>query len=283
MVIATSNSHIVYMSTDVVVKIIDASRHTRLEREIALAPHLPIGVMPPVLASGLYRLDSRDLRYACYERVPGTTPGMGMPDVDSVTARLLAEQAARRLVELHRWTPSAHAEQTLGEPLDHGGFVNRAALLAKVESLAALDRDAAIPSPLLDGLMAIAEHAPLQALVDIPVHADCHWGNWLALDRNVTALLDFEWARFGEPIDDWFFLARFSGPHVELVLDVIAREANTPREVLRAGCEVRDAAHLANDLCVALEHPGGRARMAAQRIHALEELVVGRYWWRGAN
>jgi hypothetical protein len=39
----------------------------------------------------------------------------------------------------------------------------------------------------------------------------------------VTALLDFEWARFGEPADDWFFLARFSGPHMEAVLDVIAR------------------------------------------------------------
>jgi len=46
--------------------------------------------------------------------------------------------------------------------------------------------------------------------VIVPVHADCHWGNWLVHERTVTALLDFEWARFGEPADDWLFLAGFS-------------------------------------------------------------------------
>jgi aminoglycoside phosphotransferase (APT) family kinase protein len=112
------------------------------------------------------------------------------------------------------------------------------------------------------------------------VHADCHWGNWLACDQSVTALLDFEWARLGEPADDWFFLARFSGPHMETVLDVIARATTTSREILRAQCEVRDAAYLASDLRVALEHPDARAGMAADRLRTLEELIVGRYWWR---
>ncbi len=27
---------------------------------------------------------------------------------------------------------------------------------------------------------------------DLPVHADRDWGNWLADDQNVNALLDFE-------------------------------------------------------------------------------------------
>jgi len=36
-----SSSHDVYVSPDVVVKIIDAARHSRLDREIALASHLP--------------------------------------------------------------------------------------------------------------------------------------------------------------------------------------------------------------------------------------------------
>lgn len=49
----------------------------------------------------------------------------------------------------------------------------------------------------------------------------------------MTALLDFEWARFGEPADDWFFLARFSGPHTETV-PVVARAAATSVETLRA-------------------------------------------------
>jgi aminoglycoside phosphotransferase (APT) family kinase protein len=199
--------------------------------------------------------------------------------VDSVTARLLAEQAVQRLGGLHSWMPAGHAGQTLGGPLDHGGFVSRDALFAEVENLAALDRDGIVSRHLLDGLTAIAERAPLHARAVVPVHADCHWGNWLAYDRSVTALLDFEWARFGEPADDWFFLARFSGPHMETVLDVIARATTTSLETLRAQCEVRDAAYLASDLRAALDHPGARAPMAADRLRGLEELIDGRYWW----
>lgn len=136
-----------------------------------------------------------------------------------------------------------------------------------------------MPRPLLDGLTAIAERAPRHARAVVPVHADCHWGNWLACDQSVTALLDFEWARFGEPADDWFFLARFSGPHTEAVLDVIARATAASVETLRAQCEVRDAAYLASDLRLALEHPGFPAGMAADRLRGLEELITGRYWW----
>jgi hypothetical protein len=275
-----SSSHHVYVSSDVVVKIIDAAGHSRLDREIALAPHLPAGLTAPFLGGGLGRLGTRDVRYACYARVPGTAPGMGMPGVDGVTARLLAEQAVQRLGGLHSWMPAVRAGQTLGEPLDHGGFVSQAALLAGIENLAALDRDGIVSRQLLDGLTAVARRAPLRARAVVPVHADCHWGNWLAYGHNVTALLDFEWARFGEPADDWFFLARFSGPHMETVLDVIARATATPAETLRAQCEVRDAAYLASDLRAALERPGFPASTAADRLRGLEELIVERYWWR---
>ena len=204
---------------------------------------------------------------------------MGMPGVDGVTARLLAEEAVRRLEALHSWVPAGNAGQTLRESLDHGGFVGQAALFAEIKNLAALGREATLPRHLLNGLMAIAERAPLHASAVVPVHADCHWGNWLARDRSVTALLDFEWARFGEPADDWFFLARFSGRHMEAVLDVIARETTTSAETLRAQCEVRDAAYLAADLRLAFEHPGFPAEVAGDRLRGLEELIVGRYWW----
>jgi aminoglycoside phosphotransferase (APT) family kinase protein len=280
MATAESSSHHVYVGSDAVVKIIDAGGHSRLDREIALAPHLPAGLTAPLLGSGLCRLGTREVRYACYAHVPGTAPGMGMPGVDSGTARLLAGQAVQRLSVLHSWMPAGHAEQTLREPLDHGGFVSQAALFAEVENLAARDRDGIVPRHLLNGLTAIAERAPLHARAVVPVHADCHWGNWLASDRSVTALLDFEWARFGEPADDWFFLARFSGPHMETVLDVIARATTTSLETLRAECELREAAHLASDLRAALERPGARAPMAADRLRELEELIDGHYWWR---
>jgi hypothetical protein len=278
-----SSSHEVYLGRDVVVKIIDAARHSRLNREIALASHLPAGLTAPLLDSGLWPLGTRKIRYACYARMPGAAPGMGLPGVDGETARLLAEEAVKRLDGLHNWVPAGDAERTLREPLDHGGFVSQAALLAEVENLAAVDRDGVIPVRLLDGLTAIAERASLPARTVVPVHADCHWGNWLAFNRRVTALLDFEWARFGEPTDDWFFLARFSGPHMETVLDVIARATTIPLEALRAQCEVREAAHLASDLRLALERPDFPSGMAADRLRGLEELIVGRYWWRHAR
>lgn len=278
-----SSSHRVYVSPDVVVKIIDVAAHARLDREVALAPDLPAGLTAPLLGSGLRRVGTREVRYACYARAPGSAPGMGMPGVDRETAQLLAADAVRRLGALHSWTPSGPAEHTLREPLDHGGFVGRAALLAEIDNLAALDTGGTVPRRLLDGLMAIADRAPLAAQAVIPVHADCHWDNWLARDRSVTALLDFEWARFGEPADDWFFLARFSGPHVQTVLNVIARATATPQAALRAQCEVREAAHLTSDLRSGLERPGLRAGMIADRLRALEELIVGHYWWRGAR
>src|ERR1700739_4765310 len=113
----------------------------------ALAPHPPLPprpraaaparVTPPLLGSGLYRLGTGEFRYACYPRVPETAPGMGMPGVDGVTARLLAEEGVERLPALHSWMPAGHAGQTLRQPLDHGGFVSQAALVAEIESLAA--------------------------------------------------------------------------------------------------------------------------------------------------
>jgi hypothetical protein len=216
-----SGSHRVYLGPDVVVKIIDVTAHARLDREIALAADLPVGLAAPLLGSGVRRLGAGEVRYACYARVPGTAPGMGLPGLDRATAQRLAQSAVRWLGALHGWTPSGSAERTLRESLDHGGFTGRA------------------------------------------------------------ALLDFEWARFGEPADDWLFLARFSGPHADVVLDVIADATATGRETLRAQCEVREAAHLASDLRSGLERPGPRAAMIADRLRALAELIDGRYWWRG--
>ncbi|HWD96755.1 MAG TPA: hypothetical protein VG246_10075, partial [Acidimicrobiales bacterium] len=65
-----SDSNSVYMSADVVIKIIDEGGHSRLEREIALAPHLPVGLAATLLASGHYVLGTHNIRYARYARVP---------------------------------------------------------------------------------------------------------------------------------------------------------------------------------------------------------------------
>jgi Phosphotransferase enzyme family len=276
----SSRSHHVFVSSDVVVKLIEAERHSRLDREVALAPDLPFGLTPPLLASGSWPVGVGDVRYACYRRAQGSSPGMCLPGIDELTACKLAELALQQLNRMHGWIPVAEADQTLREPLDHGGFVGRAALMARLECLADRDRNGIVAGHLLEGVATIAERAPLRAAATVPVHADCHWGNWLASKGKVTALLDFEWARFGEPADDWFFLLRFSGPHMEAVLDVVSSETGFAKEPLRAECEIRDAAHLVSDLCTSVERGDTSSPMVDDRLRGLEELIVERYWWR---
>ena len=273
---AESLSHHVYVGADIVVKIIDSGRNTRLDREIALAPHLPRGLTAPLLAGGLEVVGGREIRYACYARMPGATPGMDLPGVDEATARSLAEQAVQRLGTLHGWTPPASVRLTLAEELDDGGFAGRAPLAALIEKL-----PAAVPSVLLDGLAALAESAPAHVNRSVPVHADSHWGNWLADDGRVTTLLDFEWARFGEPLDDWFFVISLSGGHRDAVLDVVTRETEIDPEALRAGCELRHATYLAADILLALSHPDDvPAGMLDHRLRGLNDIVAERCWWR---
>ena len=225
----------VFVGEDVVVKIIHADAYSGLHREIALAPVLPAGITAPLLASG----EHEDLRYACFIRMPGASPGLHLPNTDVATARNLAEQAVGRLERLHAWQPDS--TETLTEELDHGGFIGRAAFQEDIERLERADRDGVVPAHLIKGLREIAERAPDRVDAAVPVHGDCDWENWLADGDTVTALLDFESARLAEPTDDWFFLIRFSGPHLAAVLDVVTEHTAIPEDELRAACEVREA------------------------------------------
>lgn len=275
-----SASHQVFVGSTVVVKIIDATEHARLDREVAVALDLPVGLSAPVLAHGRYPTGGGDVRYACLARVPGTSPGMGLSGVDRVTALRWAHHAVQQLQRLHEWTPAGPTAAILAEPLDHGGFVSRSQLLEKIEAVRALDREKTVPRKVIDGLTAIADRAPQHAERVVPVHADCHWGNWLVHDKSVTALLDFEWARFGEPAEDWMFLSRFSGPHMQTVLNVITEITATPLATLRAACEVREAAYVISDLRLKLQDLHGTAPSTARNIRELEEIVIDRSWWR---
>jgi len=270
-----SRSHQVFVGAAVVVKLIEAADHSRLDREVALAVDLPVGLTAPVLASGRHQTGAGEVRYVCLARLPGAAPGMGLPGVGRTTAVRWARQAVRQLRRLHAWTPGAAAAETLREQLDHGGFAGRSQLLATIDRVR--DLDGGVPRQLLDRLAEIADGAPERVSVDVPVHADCHWDNWLVHDQDVTALLDFEWARFGEPADDWMFVARFSGPYLQDVLGVIAEETATPLDELRAACEIREISHLAADLGIALRSSYGRP--AAVILGELAELVSDRSWW----
>jgi hypothetical protein len=271
-----SQSHYVFMGAAIVVKVIDAGGHSRLDREIALGPDLPPGLSAPVLASGRQTTEAGDIRYACVARLPGRSPGMGLAGVDRETARRWAKQAVEKLQQLHAWSPGPPAAAVLREHLDHGGFVGRTDL-QKVISTLTVD---VISPAVLDGLTAIADRAPDHAGATVPVHADCHWGNWLVHQDKVTALLDFEWARFGEPADDWMFLSRFSGSHRQTVLAVIAEATGTPLSTLRAACEVREAAYLTSDLLLALDDRHTHRDEAQAIVHDLRTMAVDRSWWQ---
>ena len=260
----------VFVGEDVVVKVVHADGHSGLHREIALVPMLPAGITVPLLASGEYK----DLRYACFIRMPGESPGLHLPNTDAATARKLAEQAVERLERLHTWQPDS--TETLTEELDHGGFTGREAFQQEIERLERADRDGVVPAHIIKGLKEIAERAPDRAEASIPVHGDCDWANWLAQGETVTALLDFEWARLAEPTEDWFFLIRFSGPHMAAVLDVVTEHTAIPEDELRDACEVREASYVTSDVRLRLE---GKPNAGVGSIADLTELIDGRFWW----
>lgn len=274
--LAASGSHHVYVSDPAVVKIIDAADHTRLDREIAIAADLPSGISAELLASGRTAVADRAVRYACFRTAAGRSPGMGLPTTDEETALALAEQAVGVLQRVHAWKPGPRADEVLREPIDHGGFRGRAALQAAVAQLGDV-----LPSlgPVIHRrLRRIADGAPLRAETTVPVHADCHWGNWLANGPTVTALLDLEWARYGTPLDDWFFLSRFSGPHQAAVLHRIAALTGSSLDALRAECEVREVAYLVSDLLLEQADPRSDGE-PGELVDDLAAVAVHRSWW----
>lgn len=261
----------VFLGKDVVVKIIHVDAYSGLHREIALAPMLPAGITAPLLASG----EHEDLRYACFARVPGASPGLWLPNTDAATARRLAAQAMERLDRLHAWQPDADSTETLTNEIYHGGFTGREAFREEIERLAQVDQDGVVPAHLIKGLEEIAERAPDQLQRAVPVHGDCDWDNWLADGDTVTALLDFESARLAEPIDDWFFLIRTGGPHMTAVLDVVTEHTAVPEDELRAACEMRHANYVISDVRLRLQG----FNVGVGSVSHLMEIIDDRLWW----
>lgn len=261
----------VFLGENVVVKIIHVDAYSGLHREIALVPMLPAGITAPFLASG----EHEDLRYACFVRMPGASPGLWLPDTDAATARKLAAQAMERLDRLHAWQPDAGSTETLTKEIYHGGFTGREAFQEEIERLAQVDQDGVVPAHLIKGLNEIAERAPDQLQRAVPVHGDCDWANWLADGDTITALLDFESARLAEPVDDWFFLIRTGGPHMTAVLDIVTEHTAIPEDELRAACEMRHANYVISDIRLRLQGFNG----GVGSVSHLVEIIDDRFWW----
>jgi hypothetical protein len=261
----------VFLGEDVVVKIIHVDAYSGLHREIALAPMLPAGITSPLLASG----EQDDLRYACFARMPGASPGLWLPHTDAGTARKLAAQALERLDRLHAWQPDPDSIETLTKEQYHGGFTGREAFQEEIERLAQVDEVGAVSAHLIKGLKEIAERAPDQLRRAVPVHGDCDWQNWLADGDTITALLDLESARLAEPVDDWFFLIRTSGPHMTAILDIVTEHAAVPEDELRAACETRHANYVISDVRLRLQG----FNVGVGSVSDLVQIIDGRFWW----
>jgi hypothetical protein len=262
----------VFLGDEVVVKLIHVDGHSGLHREIALVPMLPAGITAPLLASGEYE----DLRYACFVRMPGLSPGLHLPNADAATARSLVEQAIERLDRLHAWQPDSASTETLTKEVYHGGFTGREAFQEEIEHLEKADQDGAVPTYLVRGLKEIAARAPEWLQRAVPVHGDCDWENWLAEGDTITALLDFESARLAEPTDDWYFLIRYSGPDMTAALDVVTEHTAIPEDDLRAACELRQANYVVSDLRRRLQG----FNVGIGNVSHLVEIIDDRYWWQ---
>ncbi|SDP56359.1 Phosphotransferase enzyme family protein [Klenkia soli] len=271
-----SLSQSVFLGADVVLKVsTSAEQGGRLDRETGLLPHLPQGLTAPLLAAGTADLGGTTIRYACQTRVPGSAPGIDLPTADETSVRRWAVQAIGMLDLLHGWQPDDDAGRILGDGVDDGSFAGRAPLEQDIDALSATG---ILSDRTVDGLAAVAARAPRRRRSDVPVHADCHWGNWLVHGRDVTALLDFEWARWGDPVDDWFFLIRFSGAFRSAVLAEVVGASGLPEEDFRAGCEHREAAHLVSDLLQASAYGDEGAPGGGRSLLELDEVVRGSWW-----
>jgi aminoglycoside phosphotransferase (APT) family kinase protein len=142
-----------------------------------------------------------DLRVAVYERLPGRSE---MTSIDPeqqqrVYARFLEELARVHALDIDElpldWvrpsTPRACAEAGLDAL--HANYVAR---------LSAPDATATISPLAVYGLRWLRERAPDRLDRLVLVHGDAGTPNFMFEGDDVTGLIDWEWARFGDPMED---------------------------------------------------------------------------------
>jgi aminoglycoside phosphotransferase (APT) family kinase protein len=126
----------------------------------------------------------------------------------------LAEQLGRELARIHaiRWDPAGRDLAFLGEPDPQPALAEIRALRASLDGIA-------VSRPTIAwGLRWAERHAP-----DCPaptlVHRDFRTGNYMVDAHGLTAILDWEFAGWGDPMQDigWFCAEcwRFGKPALE--------------------------------------------------------------------
>ena len=117
-------------------------------------------------------------------------------DADAPAA--LAADFMAQLAALHRIQPTSAALASLGD----AARSTSAVIAARITELQAQNM-ATLPDPLLQlALQWLARHVPVDRGLPVIVHGDAGPGNFLHQDNRVTALFDWEFVHFGDPMED---------------------------------------------------------------------------------
>jgi aminoglycoside phosphotransferase (APT) family kinase protein len=143
-------------------------------------------------------------RFFVMEHVPGTAAGHRLVKDDALVpdrARLAAD-LGENLARLHRVHPPQATLAFLGTPPTHPALERVATYRAALDALGA-----AGVNPVLEwGLRWCELHAP-PAAPSVLLHRDYRTGNYLVHEGRLAAVLDWEFAGWGDPVEDigWLF------------------------------------------------------------------------------
>lgn len=256
------NSNDAWLGGTTVLRVCWRGDRGRFLREAAVLRSLPAGVpRPDVIDVG--RTD--DLSWLVTGRGPGVPLHQAGP-LDDARCRDIGRQHAASLRELHAWTPPRDVADLLrvvdrhapGEspcpkevvPLRVDDVVQIARDIAALP-----DADAGLVADAIVAVEALRDLDPGATLHDTVVHGDPAWGNLLVAEGRLSALIDFEWVRFG-PID------------LELVVPTFLGFTSMPaRRIVR---------WLAEDCPELFDGPELRRRMW---LHQLSFALRGVLWW----
>jgi aminoglycoside phosphotransferase (APT) family kinase protein len=198
---------------DLVVRVCWRGRVDRLIREAELSSSLPVEVRcPPVVQAG----HDGDIAWTVTRHLPGRPVTQIWPSLGTSTRRYLIAQVSATLHALHTWTPPArvhamlldHAHTQAATTADIVGLdicplpVQRALFLA-ANAAAAPEAPCEPAADAESVIRRLSAADPYRTDANAVVHSDLNFSNILCDNGGqITAVLDFEWARLGAPDQD---------------------------------------------------------------------------------
>lgn len=219
---ASSVTNEVWLTADYAVRVNRRPDH-RLRREAQLGPRLPAEVRyPEIVAYGM----GTGFDWLVVRRRPGNVLSRCWPTMAPAQRRLAVRQLAFMLRALHESTSSVGLDDVGAPQLLQGGQgqAPAAPLMAGIERLRAMPH---VDKKLVDSLRDLVRStARVLEPFDVPtlVHGDLTFENMLWDGEQVTALIDFEWARAAPADVDLDVLLRFCAfPELHVADDYVAQ------------------------------------------------------------